>query len=98
MAAIATSSGQNDNGMFEMNFRDERYLPFEGAGAVSSWQIELVADRSLRQFDYDTLSDVILHLRYTTREDAGQFKDAEIDTMAQSLDQRLMTLLKKVSM
>jgi uncharacterized protein (DUF302 family) len=28
----------------------------------------------------------------------GQFKDAEIDTMAQSLDQRLMTLLKKVSM
>jgi uncharacterized protein (DUF302 family) len=28
----------------------------------------------------------------------GQFKDAEIDAMAQSLDQRLMTFLKKVSM
>jgi uncharacterized protein (DUF302 family) len=28
----------------------------------------------------------------------GQFKNAEIDTMAQSLDQRLMTFLKKVSL
>jgi uncharacterized protein (DUF302 family) len=28
----------------------------------------------------------------------GQFKDPEIDAMAQSLDQRLMTFLKKVSM
>jgi hypothetical protein len=76
--AIATSTGQNDNGMFEMNFRDDRYLPFEGAGAVSTWRIELVADKSLRQFDYDTITDVILHLRYTAREDAGQFKDGAI--------------------
>lgn len=76
--AIATSNGQNDSGMFELNFRDERYLPFEGAGAASTWQIELVADRDLRQFDYDTISDVILHLRYTAREDAGQFKEAAI--------------------
>ena len=30
--AIATSSAQNDSGMFELNFKDERYLPFEGAG------------------------------------------------------------------
>jgi Tc toxin complex TcA C-terminal TcB-binding domain len=39
--AIATSSGQNDSGTFELNFRDERYLPFEFAGAVSRWRIEL---------------------------------------------------------
>ena len=76
--AIATSNAQNDSGMFELNFRDERYLPFEGAGAVSTWQIELVAERELRQFDYDTISDVILHMRYTAREDAGQFKDAAV--------------------
>jgi len=72
--AIATSNAQNDNGMFELNFRDERYLPFEGAGAISTWQVELVADRRLRQFDYDTISDLILHVRYTAREDVGQFK------------------------
>ena len=39
--AIATSTGQNDTGLFELNFRDERYLPFEYAGAVSRWRIEL---------------------------------------------------------
>ena len=35
-------------------------------GAVSQWRIELPA--SIRQFDYDTVSDVVLHLRYTARE------------------------------
>ena len=39
--SIATSHAQNDSGLFELNFRDERYLPFEGAGAVSEWRIEL---------------------------------------------------------
>lgn len=42
--AIATSSSQNDNGMFEMNFRDERYLPFEGSGVISDWSLELFHD------------------------------------------------------
>ena len=32
--SIATSHGLNDGGLFEVNFRDERYLPFEGAGAI----------------------------------------------------------------
>lgn len=76
--AISTSSGQNDSGLFELNFRDDRYLPFEGAGAISTWQIELMADPALRQFDYDTIADVILHLRYTAREDVGQFKEDAI--------------------
>jgi hypothetical protein len=33
--SITTSSAQNDSGLFELNFRDEWYLPFEGAGAIS---------------------------------------------------------------
>ena len=32
ISAIAASSAQNDSGMFELNFKDERYTPFEGAG------------------------------------------------------------------
>ncbi len=63
---IATSSAQMDSGMFELNFRDERYLPFEGAGAQSSWELELPGD--YRQFDYRSISDVILHISYTARE------------------------------
>jgi hypothetical protein len=67
-----TSSGQNDPGLFEANFRDERYLPFEGAGAISDWSLELPND--FRSFDYDTISDVILHIRYTAREAGGSLK------------------------
>ena len=36
--AIVTSTAQNDAGLFEPTLRDERYLPFEGAGAISTWQ------------------------------------------------------------
>jgi hypothetical protein len=64
--SIVTSSGQNDSGLFETNLRDERYLPFEGAGAESRWKLEL--PNGFKQFDYNTISDVILHLRYTARE------------------------------
>jgi len=63
-AAIATSSGQNDSGRFELNFRDERYLPFEGAGIESEWEFEL----SGKGIKLETITDVILHIRYTARE------------------------------
>ncbi|MEI6706022.1 MAG: neuraminidase-like domain-containing protein [Methylococcales bacterium] len=66
MQSIATSNAQNDSGLFELNFRDERYLPFEGSGVISRWRIEL--PNEFRQFDYQTISDVILHLKYTARD------------------------------
>jgi peptidoglycan hydrolase-like protein with peptidoglycan-binding domain len=59
---IATSHGQNDNGLFELSFNDERFLPFEGAGAVSEWRIELPGENA---FDRATLTDAILHIRYS---------------------------------
>ena len=64
--AIATSTGQSDTGMFELNFRDDRYLPFELEGATSRWRLELPAETNY--FDIDTLSDVVIHLNYTARE------------------------------
>jgi hypothetical protein len=63
---IVTSTGTNDSGMFETNLRDDRFLPFEGAGAISTWSLSLPS--TLRAFDYQTISDVILHIRYTARE------------------------------
>jgi hypothetical protein len=57
ITSIAVSSMEEESGVFELNFHDERYLPFEGAGATSKWRIEL--PDKLRQFDYDTISDVI---------------------------------------
>ena len=64
--SVVTSSGQADGGLFETNLNDERYLPFELSGAISQWRIDLPA--KVRQFDFDTIADVILHVRYTARE------------------------------
>jgi hypothetical protein len=77
--SVATSSGQNDSGLFELNFRDERYLPFEGAGAASRWRFELPRDTNV--FDFETISDVVLHLRYTAREGGVMLRKAARETL-----------------
>ncbi|HEU5381439.1 MAG TPA: hypothetical protein VFV38_38945 [Ktedonobacteraceae bacterium] len=68
---IVTSSAQNDSGLFELRFEDERYLPFEGAGAISNWRLTL--NNIYPQFDYSTITDVVLHLRYTARDGGSAF-------------------------
>jgi Tc toxin complex TcA C-terminal TcB-binding domain len=65
--SVVTSSGQSDSGLFETNLNDERYLPFERTG-VAGCQCTLSIPADIRQFDFDTISDVILHIRYTARE------------------------------
>ena len=79
ITSIAVSTGQNDSGVFELNFRDERYIPFEGAGAISTWQLEL--PDKFRQFDYDTITDVIMQLRYTAVEGGDKLKKAAGDSV-----------------
>jgi hypothetical protein len=78
--SIATSQAQNDSGLFDLNFRDERYLPFEGAGAISEWRLEL--PDKYRQFDYQTISNVVLHISYTARDSGGTLKKAAVDSIA----------------
>ena len=70
--AIATSDGVDDNGLFELNFRDERYLPFEFSGAVSKWRIELPPENN--EFDIDSISDVIMKVHYTAREGGQELR------------------------
>ena len=69
ISSIATSHAQNDSGMFELNFNDERYLPFEGAGAISDWKIKMPIENNY--FDFASLSDVVLHINYTSRHGGG---------------------------
>ncbi|HLN64440.1 MAG TPA: insecticidal toxin protein, partial [Symbiobacteriaceae bacterium] len=82
LQSIVTSSAQNDSGLFETNLHDERYLPFEHSGVISEWQLELPANPSNkepRQFDYDTISDVILHIRYTARQGGALLRKGAMD-------------------
>lgn len=77
--SITTSTAQNDSGMFELNFRDERYLPFEGAGVISRWRLDMPKD--CNAFDFDTISDVILKLNYTAREGGKLLGDKAKDAL-----------------
>jgi hypothetical protein len=77
--SIVTSGAQADTGLFETNLRDERYLPVEGAGAISTWRLELPSE--IRQFDYDTISDVILHVRYTARDGGALLRGKAIASL-----------------
>ncbi|MBF8277154.1 MAG: hypothetical protein HW390_2227 [Candidatus Brocadiaceae bacterium] len=81
--AIATSSAQNDSGMFELNFKDERYLPFEGAGVISKWHLELP---TFKQFDYQSISDVIIHLKYTACEGGERLKTDATKSLSKRLE------------
>ena len=94
LQSIVTSSAQNDSGLFETNLRDERYLPFENSGVISEWQLELPANPGKGdpcQFDYDTISDVILHIRYTAREGGGLLRKGAVDNLKAAIDEARAT-------
>lgn len=86
---IATSKAQYDAGVFDFSFRDERYMPFEGAGAISTWELSL--PKTLRAFDYDTISDVILHLSYTAdfNQTLKTTKESELEEVVEATLQQL---------
>ncbi len=88
ISAIAVSGAQNDSGVFELAFRDERYLPFEGAGATSKWRLELPS--KIRPFDYETLTDVVLHVRYTAIDGGDKLRataSAHVDAYVKSVEE-----------
>jgi Tc toxin complex TcA C-terminal TcB-binding domain/Neuraminidase-like domain len=72
--SIVTSGAQNDSGVFELNFRDERYVPFEGTGAISNWRLEFPS--ATKQFDFNTIADVVMHVKYTARDGGDALKNA----------------------
>jgi hypothetical protein len=82
--SIVTSSAQSDSGLFETNLHDERKLPFEYSGAISTWQLDLPAD--IRQFDFNTIADVILHVRYTAREGGNTLRSSAVANLNNSID------------
>ena len=72
--AIATSGSRDDSGLFQLDFNDQRYLPFEYMGAVSRWRIELPPENNY--FDLDSLTDLVIRLGYTSREGGESLRAA----------------------
>jgi hypothetical protein len=73
---IGVSKGLEDNGIV-MDFDSSRYLPFEGTGAVSTWKLTFPrhGDTS-QQTLLHSLTDIILHLRYTAKDGGTAFAKA----------------------
>lgn len=72
--SVVTSQAQDDPGLFENQIHyqisDPRYLPFEGAGAISDWHLELPPNN---QIDVATVSDVLIHVLYTALDGGPDF-------------------------
>jgi hypothetical protein len=83
MQSIVTSSGLNDAGLFEANLQDPRYLPFEGRGAIARFRLTILSDV---QFDSTTVSDAVLHIRYTAQEGGDTFRSDEKQASAANAD------------
>lgn len=89
--SIVTSNAQNDSGLFETNLKDERYLPFEGQGVISRWKIELLqlegpAGVQIRNFDFNTVSDVLIQMRYTARNGGESFRKTVNDAITGTMN------------
>ena len=78
---IALSTGVDDDGMFQLRFDDERYLPFEGTGAISNWTLSfpnhlasVPSDDDSGQADQpmlrviESLTDIIIRVSYTAKQ------------------------------
>lgn len=70
--SILTSGGQDASGLFQFDFNDPRYLPFERRGAVSTWRLEF-PNPDYPSFDWQSITDAIIHLRFTARDGGSRF-------------------------
>jgi hypothetical protein len=77
---IALSRGIDDNGTLADAPGDERYLPFEGTGALSSWRLELPLGSN--RIDFSTIADVVITLRYSALVGDKLFRDTVLGTLS----------------
>lgn len=68
---VAISQGMDDSGLFQLDFNDPRYLPFEGTGVDSRWELDFPGWHGKQSDELksllSSLTDVIIHIRYTAK-------------------------------
>lgn len=89
---IGLSTGVDDRGMFMMDFGDERYYPFEGTGAISTWTLHFPRFQTEHQVTmFDSLTDIIVHVRYLAV-DGGKAFQQEVEKLVDTVDPLPQTL------
>lgn len=76
---IALSRGANDAGLFQLSLDDDRYLPFEGTGAVSTWRLEI--PKATNRLNLSSIADVAVTVAYTAH-DGGRLFRAQVTSLA----------------
>ncbi|MCW7763185.1 neuraminidase-like domain-containing protein [Photorhabdus luminescens] len=68
--SLAISHGINDSGQFQLDFNNGKFLPFEGIAINDTGTLTLSFPNATgkQQTTLQTLSDIILHIRYTIRQ------------------------------
>ncbi|MCW7550302.1 neuraminidase-like domain-containing protein [Photorhabdus sp. APURE] len=68
--SLAISHGINDSGQFQLDFNNSKFLPFEGIAINDTGTLTLSFPNATgkQQATLQTLSDIILHIRYTIRQ------------------------------
>ncbi|MEL6152803.1 MAG: hypothetical protein AAFQ78_02135, partial [Bacteroidota bacterium] len=90
---VALSQGINDSGLFQLNFNDERYLPFEGTGAVSSWQLDM--PKAYNPIKFESITDVIIRMQYTAEPGSAAFKKTVTDNFTTFGGRRLLSMAQQ---
>ncbi len=82
--AIVASSAQQDSGV--MDAGGEQWRPFELYGAAGTWRVDLPGSGKdgIRTFDYDSISDVVLTVRFTAEAD-GTLRKPVVDGLRKRL-------------
>ncbi len=65
---------ESSSGLFELNLSDDRYLPFEGTGAISRWRLALSGKKG--SYQLSDITDVQIELQYTAKQGGEAFADA----------------------
>jgi hypothetical protein len=87
---VAITKGIDDAGMFVLDFNDQRYIPFEGTGAVSSWKLSM--PRETNRINFDTISDVIIKVKYTALDGGESFLSEVKEKLSSAV--RMYTVFK----
>ena len=82
--SICLSSGVDDSGLFQLSYADERYLPFEGTGALSTWELHFPRHGSeQQQAILQNLTDIIVQVRYIALPGGPEFT-AHVESLLDS--------------
>jgi hypothetical protein len=81
--SVALSGASNSTGLFDLTYRDERYLPFEGSGVAVTWEIEI--PKASNKFNFETIIDAILTIDYTALSDPD-YKRRIIDQLTSHVE------------